>query len=290
MDSSSDALDLLVGVLALAAATVTLLTTLMAALRPARLHREERTWRELLEVTRGSDAVLVRRLHRHTTAQIIARRLVKSTPGSTAVLFLGMVLLASASVLFAEILTHAADPKAGIAILLCLAVLIGGCAFVYVALNLIAGDLDARNRATTQILEGSSRPSLKPLPRPRRGLWLIALTGGVTAVACGLAGALWCVVWLFPRGMPYFALTVSFLLIYLVGVLVVRASWRRLVASPPAVEDHPPVSRTGDHDSRHPEFAAPGRSSTAPHPSAPPNAAWWWVAGLLLVARRARRR
>ncbi|QFG69509.1 hypothetical protein [Ornithinimicrobium pratense] len=98
----------------------------------------------------------MRALHERAAAELIAHQVEpKATPGSRAVLILGLLLVIAAGVLGATLLGDLGSPREVTAALLLAVLVLGGWAFFYLTLDELTQEIDARNLAMGAVLDGT---------------------------------------------------------------------------------------------------------------------------------------
>lgn len=208
-------------------------TAARAVGRSTRLHRDEALWRQALEVTEGPQTALLKNLHRHTTAQLVALRLTpKPTPGVRLIVVLGTVLAGLAGVLGTELAATPEAPNARLAAVALAILTLGSLVFLYMALDELTLEADARNKIAKSVLSGESLDA-EEVRRPR---WrkVILLSFGCVIITVGLSAAVWSLTrFIGGAGTPYPLITIGAMLLYLFGMTVAPPVWRGLVQRVP---------------------------------------------------------
>lgn len=229
-------------------ALVAVATAVLAARQRPRLLREEEMWRQVLEAS--PDLEPARALHRHVSAQLMARHLKPGAPFVRTLLALGGLLAAGFGVLGVE-LGVALMAEAGwshqhqLALLLAVVMLVGCLMVLLGGLGVLTSELDARNRGARQILGDPVDGSY-----PKTGHWirvgpLFMLSASGVAIVAGVCAAFWGLGWTFAVGMPYPVVSIASVGVYLLGMGTWGVIWRRLVTRPP---DPPPIPEPDELD------------------------------------------
>lgn len=240
-----DGVEVVMGIVgATVTAGLAVWTTLRSTGRPARLRREEGLWRQVLEVTQGQEAQVIRELHRHTTAELVARQVGRApTPGFRVFVALGSTLAVLAGLLGAEVAVNlqSADvnlqsPDVLNAIRWCIFLVVAAGGLLAVSLKEVVAVAEERNRLARQVL---GVDDVSPAVSGWVHRWFIAalvLSWGM--VGASLAAALWTLGRLVTSGVSaFYAVVVIFLsmFLYVVGLYTASDAWYRLARRRPQV-------------------------------------------------------